>query len=219
MRLILLGSPGAGKGTQAQYIVARYNIVQISTGDMLRRALQAKTQLGEAVKQAMDSGDLIPDELIIQIVKDRLSQADCIKGFLLDGFPRTIAQAVALRENQVMLDAVIEVDVTDEQVVDRLTGRRIHPQSGRSYHIRYHQPKKEGIDDVTGEPLIQREDDSKQTVCKRLAVYRKQTMPLIKYYQEWAKSEPETAPCYHTVDGSLSAEEVSQQLFAILNTL
>ncbi len=215
MRLILLGSPGAGKGTQAQYIAQRYAIAQISTGDMLRQASQ--TPQGVAVKQAMDAGELIPDDVIIELVKQRLTQSDCDKGFLLDGFPRTLAQAEALRQQSIAIDYVITICVDDDTVVQRLTGRRVHPGSGRSYHVLYNSPKQAGIDDVTGEPLVQRDDDHEQTVRNRLAVYRKQTMPLIQYYQQWAQQEPELAPRYCEIDGNQSVEVVRSDITSTLD--
>ncbi|MCD6055053.1 MAG: adenylate kinase [Gammaproteobacteria bacterium] len=218
MRLILLGSPGAGKGTQAQYIVKRYGIVQIATGDMLRHTLEAKNDLSVAVKRAMDAGELVSDELMIAIVKARLLQSDCKAGFLLDGFPRTLAQAEALHQNDVQLDYVIEVKVDEQTILERLTGRRVHPGSGRSYHLIYHPPKNPGVDDVTGEPLIQRKDDEEQTVRRRLAVYREQTMPLVGYYQQWALRSPEDAPRYYQINGDRPVEVVRDEIISILDS-
>ncbi len=207
MRIIFLGSPGVGKGTQAQFITEQYHIPQISTGDMLRKAVQAGTPLGVAAKKVMDKGGLVPDETIIGLVKERIAKADCVNGFLLDGFPRTIAQAEALKQQQITIDYVIELCVGDEEVVRRLSGRRVHVPSGRVYHVIYHPPQKENIDDATGEMLIQRPDDSEATVRKRLAVYKQQTAPLIEYYREWAMIDKD-APRYIKIDGTGAVEEI-----------
>ena len=217
MRLILLGGPGAGKGTQAKILCEKYNIPQISTGDMLRAAVKAGTPLGQQVKQVMESGALVSDDIIIALVKERIAERDCENGFLLDGFPRTIPQAEALRNADINLDHVIEMAVDDEEIVKRITGRRIHPASGRTYHVLYQPPKVENQDDETGEPLIQRDDDSEETIRKRLAVYREQTEPLVDFYQTWAatKDDP-TAPKYHKVEGQGSVSEISSRIMAVL---
>lgn len=212
MRLVLLGCPGAGKGTQAAFIKERYHIPQISTGDMLRAAISAKTPLGMQVKQIMDEGRLVSDDIMIQLVKERISQPDCQKGFLLDGFPRTIPQAEALRENQIYLDYVIEVKVSDEEVIKRLSGRRVHPASGRVYHVIYNPPRVPGLDDETGEPLIQRPDDHEETVMKRLAVYHQQTEPLVNYYLQGG----DDMPAYIRVHGTGQVEEIRNTIFAAL---
>ena len=201
MRVILLGPPGAGKGTQAQFISERFHIPKISTGDMLRSAIQAKTALGMEVKKTMEAGKLVPDNTMIVLVKERITQPDCAKGFLLDGFPRTIVQANALRDAKVYIDKVIEIDVPDGNIIDRMTGRMVHPSSGRIYHRTFNPPKVTGQDDITGEPLIHREDDSEQTVCERLSVYHRQTQPLVAYYREWAQSGDLEAPEYHSISG------------------
>lgn len=216
MRLILLGAPGAGKGTQAQFICEKYNIPQISTGDMLRAAVKAGTELGLKAKAVMDSGGLVSDDLIIGLVKERISEADCAQGFLFDGFPRTIPQADAMKEAGVKLDFVVEIAVEDESIVERMAGRRVHPGSGRTYHLVYNPPKEEGKDDVTGEPLIQREDDNESTVRHRLTVYHEQTAPLVDYYQAWAKQDAQQAPQYAKVAGVGSVEEISTAIFKAL---
>jgi len=204
MRIILLGAPGAGKGTQAQAIMAKLGIPQISTGDMLRAAVKAGTPLGLKVKDIMASGGLVSDDIIIALVKERLAQPDCQKGFLFDGFPRTIPQAQALMDAGVKIDRVIEIDVTDAEIISRLSGRRVHPASGRVYHIKHNPPKTAGIDDVSGEPLVQREDDQEETVRKRLAVYHEQTKPLVTFYKQ--KAGPNV---YRRVQGSGSVENIS----------
>lgn len=201
MRLILLGPPGAGKGTQAAFITRQYGIPQISTGDMLRAAVKAGTPLGLEAKKIMDAGKLVSDEIIIGLVRDRLQQPDCANGYLLDGFPRTIPQADALKDAGISLDYVIEIDVPEEDIIDRMSGRRTHPASGRSYHVRYNPPKVEGKDDETGEDLIQRDDDHEDTVRKRLTVYRDQTRPLVDYYSQWAAAGDAAAPRYRKVAG------------------
>ena len=216
MRLILLGAPGAGKGTQAAFICEKFGIPQISTGDMLRAAVKAGTPLGLQAKAVMDAGQLVSDELIINLVKDRIAQPDCAKGFLFDGFPRTIPQADALKAAGVKLDYVLEIDVPFEAIIDRMSGRRSHPASGRTYHVKFNPPKVEGIDDVTGEPLVQREDDKEETVKKRLQVYSDQTRPLVDYYSNWAKAEPQAAPQYRAISGTGSVEEITARAFAAL---
>ena len=212
MRLILLGAPGAGKGTQAQFICERYNIPQISTGDMLRAAVKEGSELGIKAKEVMSSGGLVSDDLIIALVKERIAQPDCENGFLFDGFPRTIPQADAMKEAGVKIDHVLEIAVADEEIVKRLAGRRVHPGSGRVYHIEYNPPREAGKDDVTGEPLIQREDDSESTVRHRLSVYHDQTAPLVDYYKQWAEKDPQAAPAYHRVDGVGSVDEITAQV-------
>lgn len=214
MRLILLGAPGAGKGTQAAFLKDRYGIPQISTGDMLRAAVKAGTPLGIEAKKVMDAGGLVSDDIIIGLVQDRLKEADCANGYLFDGFPRTIPQAEALRSAGVPLDFVIEVDVPEEEIIERMSGRRVHLPSGRSYHVRFNPPKVEGRDDVTGEELIQRDDDREETVRNRLAVYRDQTRPLVDYYSSWAQQNPADAPKYRKISGVGAVEEIKARLFA-----
>ena len=199
MRLILLGAPGAGKGTQAQFITEKYGIPQISTGDMLRAAVKAKTELGLQAKKVMDAGGLVSDEIIIGLVKERITQSDCAKGFLFDGFPRTIPQAEAMVDAGVSIDDVVEIAVDDEEIVARLSGRRVHPGSGRVYHTLYNPPQQEGLDDETGESLVQRDDDTEETVRKRLEIYYSQTSPLIDFYQSMSGA---SAPGYHRGRGS-----------------
>lgn len=201
MRLILLGAPGAGKGTQAAFICKQFGIPQISTGDMLRAAVKAGTEMGLAAKKVMDAGQLVSDEIIIGLVKERITQADCAQGFLFDGFPRTLPQAQAMRDAGVKLDYVLEIDVPFEAIIERMSGRRSHPASGRTYHVKFNPPKTQGIDDVTGEPLVQRDDDKAETVQKRLDVYSAQTRPLVAYYSDWAAQEPAAAPKYRRIDG------------------
>jgi len=215
MRLILLGPPGAGKGTQAAYITEHFGIPQISTGDMLRAAVKAGSELGIAAKKIMDSGGLVSDDIIIGLVKDRLTQPDCVKGYLFDGFPRTIPQADALKDANVALDFVVEIAVPEEDIIDRMSGRRIHPASGRSYHVRFNPPKVAEQDDLTGEPLVQRDDDKEETVRHRLKVYRDQTRPLIDYYSSWAQSDT-TAPRYRKVEGVGSVDEIKAKIFSAL---
>jgi len=217
MRLILLGGPGAGKGTQANYIKENYQIPQISTGDMLRAAVKAGTDLGRKAKEYMDSGGLVPDDVIIGLVKERIQQADCKKGFLFDGFPRTIPQADAMKEAGVPIDAVVDIDVPDEEIIKRMSGRRAHLASGRTYHVIFNPPKVEGKDDVTGEPLVQRDDDKEETVRKRLEVYHNQTEPLIDYYKSWQSSGEADAPKYIRITGVGKVEEIRDQIFAALN--
>jgi adenylate kinase len=217
MRLILLGAPGAGKGTQANYIKEKYNIPQISTGDMLRAAIAAGTELGMAAKKVMDSGALVSDDIIIGLVKERLKEEDCKKGYLFDGFPRTIAQADALKDAGVAIDYVLEFDVPDDLIVERISGRRSHPGSGRVYHIKFNPPKVEGVDDVTGEPLVQRPDDLPETVQKRLQVYHNQTEVLLGYYNNWAQSGEAGAPKYRKISGVGPVEQVRDAAFAALS--
>jgi adenylate kinase len=216
MRLILLGAPGAGKGTQANYIKEKYNIPQISTGDMLRAAIKAGTELGLAAKKVMDAGQLVSDDIIIGLVKERLKEADCASGYLFDGFPRTIAQADAMKDSGVNIDYVLEIDVPDEMIVERMTGRRTHQPSGRVYHVKFNPPKVDGLDDVTGEPLVQRDDDQEETVKKRLAVYHNQTEVLLGYYNKWAQSGLPGAPKYRKISGVGPVEQVREAAFAAL---
>ncbi len=216
MRLILLGAPGAGKGTQATFICQKYGIPQISTGDMLRAAVKAGTPLGVAAKKVMDSGALVGDDIIIGLVKERLTQPDCAKGCLFDGFPRTLAQADAMRDAGVKLDYVLEIDVPFDAIIERMSGRRSHPASGRTYHVKFNPPKVAGVDDVTGEPLIQRDDDKEETVKKRLEVYASQTRPLVDYYGNWAKSDPAAAPRYRAISGMGTVDEITARAFAAL---
>ena len=216
MRLILLGAPGAGKGTQATFICQRFGIPQISTGDMLRAAVKAGTPLGLAAKQVMDSGGLVSDEIIIGLVKERIAQPDCAAGFLFDGFPRTIPQADAMKAAGVKLDHVIEIDVPDEAIIERMSGRRAHLPSGRTYHVKFNPPKVAGVDDVTGEPLIQRDDDKEETVRKRLQVYQSQTRPLVEYYSSWAATGEPGAPRYARIAGTGSVDEITARVMAAL---
>ena len=216
MRLILLGAPGAGKGTQATFICQKYGIPQISTGDMLRAAVKAGTELGLQAKSIMDSGGLVSDSLIINLVKERLQQPDCAKGFLFDGFPRTIPQADAMKAAGVPLDYVVEIDVPFDAIIERMSGRRSHHASGRTYHVKFNPPKVQDKDDVTGEPLIQREDDKEETVKNRLNVYSAQTRPLVKYYSDWAQQEPSKAPKYRAVNGLGTVDDITAQVLAAL---
>ena len=216
MRLILLGAPGAGKGTQATFICQKYGIPQISTGDMLRAAVKAGTPLGLQAKAVMESGALVSDDLIIDLVKERIAQPDCANGFLFDGFPRTIPQADAMKAAGVKLDYVLEIDVPFADIVDRMSGRRSHPASGRTYHVKFNPPKLPGKDDVTGEDLIQREDDKEETVRKRLEVYSQQTRPLVDYYSDWARHDPAAAPMYRAISGVGTVDEIMQRAFAAL---
>jgi len=216
MRLILLGAPGAGKGTQATFICQKYGIPQISTGDMLRAAVKAGTPLGLQADAIMKSGGLVSDDLIINLVQERLTQPDCSNGFLFDGFPRTLPQADAMKAAGVKLDYVLEIDVPFDSIIERMSGRRSHPASGRTYHVKFNPPKVEGQDDVTGEPLIQRDDDKEETVRKRLEVYSAQTRPLVDYYSSWARNEPAAAPKYRAISGTGSVEEITARAFAAL---
>lgn len=216
MRLILLGAPGAGKGTQATFICQRHGIPQISTGDMLRAAVKAGTPLGVAAKKVMDAGGLVSDEIIIGLVKERLAQPDCAKGFLFDGFPRTIPQADAMKMAGVKLDVVLEIDVPDEAIIERMSGRRAHLPSGRTYHVKFNPPKVAGKDDVTGEDLVQREDDKEETVRKRLDVYHQQTRPLVSYYAQWAASGDAQAPRCTRISGTGTVEEITARVTAAL---
>ena len=218
MRLILLGAPGAGKGTQATFICQKFAIPQISTGDMLRAAVKAGTPLGIEAKKIMDAGGLVSDELIINLVKERIAQADCAHGFLFDGFPRTIPQADAMKAAGVKLDYVLEMDVPFEAIIDRMSGRRTHPASGRTYHVKHNPPKVAGVDDVTGEALVQREDDKEETVRKRLEVYSAQTRPLVDYYASWAKSAPDSAPKYRMISGIGSVDDITARAFKALSS-
>ena len=216
MRLILLGPPGAGKGTQAALIRDHFDIPQISTGDMLRAAVKAGTPLGLAAKKVMGSGQLVSDDIIVGLVKERLKHVDCRNGYLFDGFPRTIPQAEAMRQSNVDLDFVLEIDVDHDEIIRRLSGRRTHPGSGRNYHVTFNPPKTAGKDDVTGEPLVQREDDREETVRKRLEVYEKQTRPLVDYYSKWAAQGDRRAPRYRKIEGKGSVEEICARALAAL---
>jgi len=216
MRLILLGPPGAGKGTQAAFITKQYGIPQISTGDMLRAAIKAGTPLALSVKREIDAGHLVSDDIIVRLVRERLSEPDCANGYLFDGFPRTIAQAEAMKAGRVPIDHVLEIDVPEAEIVLRMGGRRVHPASGRSYHVKFNPPRQEGLDDLTGEPLVQRADDSEDTVRKRLEVYRRQTQPLVEYYTGWAATGDARAPRYRRISGLGSVEEIRARAFAAL---
>ena len=216
MRLILLGAPGAGKGTQAAFICQKYGIPQISTGDMLRAAVKAGTPLGLQAKAVMDSGALVSDDIIIGLVKERITQADCANGFLFDGFPRTIPQADAMKAAGVKLDYVLEIDVPFDAIIERMSGRRSHPASGRTYHVKFNPPKVAGKDDVTGEDLIQRDDDKEDTVKKRLDVYTQQTRPLVDYYSQWAAKEPAAAPKYRKISGTGSVDDITARALQAL---
>jgi adenylate kinase len=218
MRLILLGAPGAGKGTQATFICQKYGIPQISTGDMLRAAVKAGTPLGIEAKKVMDAGGLVSDDLIINLVKERIAQPDCAGGFLFDGFPRTLPQADAMKAAGVKIDYVLEIDVPFEAIIERMSGRRSHAASGRTYHVKFNPPKLEGKDDVTGESLIQREDDKEETVRKRLEVYRAQTRPLVDYYSTWAQSVPDAAPKYRAISGMGGVDEITDRAFKALSS-
>lgn len=219
MRLILLGPPGAGKGTQAAFITEAFGIPQISTGDMLRAAVKAQTPLGLEAKKVMDSGGLVSDDIIIGLVRDRLLQPDCKQGYLFDGFPRTIPQADALKSAHIALDYVIEIDVPEEHIIERMSGRRIHVASGRTYHVRFNPPKQDGLDDETGEPLIQRADDHEDTVRHRLAVYREQTRPLVDYYAGWAGTGDQDAPHYAKISGVGTVDEIRARILGILRSI
>jgi len=216
MRLILLGPPGAGKGTQAAFICQRFGIPQISTGDMLRAAVKAASEMGLAAKKVMDSGGLVSDEIIIGLVKERIAHPDCANGFLFDGFPRTIPQADAMKHAGVPIEVVLEIDVPDEAIVERMSGRRVHPASGRSYHLKFNPPKVADKDDLTGDALIQRDDDREETVKNRLAVYQSQTRPLVAYYEQWAASGDSRAPRYCRISGTGSVDEIRDRALAAL---
>jgi len=217
MKLILLGAPGAGKGTQAQYLTEKYDIPQISTGDMLRAAVKASTELGRIAKKIMDEGGLVSDELIINLVKERIAEDDCKEGFLFDGFPRTIPQAQALKDAGVSIDAVVQIDVADEEIIKRMSGRRMHPGSGRTYHLVFNAPKQAGKDDLTGEDLVQRADDEEDTVRQRLSVYHDQTAPLVDFYKSLIVSEGPAAPGYHYIAGVGSVSDIKEAVFAALD--
>lgn len=217
MRILLLGLPGAGKGTQAQFLMAKFGIPQISTGDMLRSAMREGSALGIAAKSYMDKGELVPDELVIELVKERVKRPDCASGFIMDGFPRTLPQAQALRDAGIDIDSVIEIEVGDGEILRRMSGRRVHLASGRSYHIDFNPPKVEGRDDVTGEPLVQRLDDNEETVNKRIATYHAQTKPLVNYYLKWADSGDPRAPRYANIYGRGSVEHIRDKIFAALS--
>jgi adenylate kinase len=218
MRLILLGAPGAGKGTQATFICQKYGIPQISTGDMLRAAVKAGTPLGLEAKNVMASGGLVSDTLIINLVQERIAQPDCAAGFLFDGFPRTLPQADAMKAAGVKLDYVLEIDVPFDAIIERMSGRRSHPASGRTYHIKFNPPKSAGLDDVTGEALVQRDDDKEETVKKRLDVYSAQTRPLVDYYSQWASNEPAAAPKYRAISGMGSVDEITARALQALSS-
>lgn len=215
MRIILLGPPGAGKGTQAQFLTQHFDIPHLSTGDMLRAAVKSGSELGQQVRQVMDSGSLVSDELIIRLVQERIKESDCARGFLLDGFPRTTAQADALRDAQVKIDYVVDIEVADSDVIERICGRLVEPKSGRVYHRIYHPPKVPGKDDITGDPLIQRDDDSEETVRKRLQVFNQQTRPLVAYYKQWAETGDSFAPHYALISGQGDVAEVSDRIEAV----
>ena len=216
MRVILLGGPGAGKGTQAGYITQKYNIPQISTGDMLRAHVKAGSELGKAAKKIMDEGGLVSDDIIMGMIKERIKEDDCSSGYLFDGFPRTIPQADALKDGGISVDAVVEIDVDDDEIIKRMSGRRVHLASGRTYHVVFNPPKVEGKDDETGEDLIQRDDDQEETVRKRLDVYHEQTEPLIAYYSDWAASGEAGAPAYHKIAGIGGVDEIRDKIFTAL---
>jgi adenylate kinase len=217
MRLILLGPPGAGKGTQANFIRERFGIPQISTGDMLRAAVKAGTALGIAAKTVMDAGQLVSDDIIVGLVEERLGHGDCTRGYLFDGFPRTIPQAEAMKARDVRIDYVLEIDVPDDEIITRMSGRRVHPASGRTYHVKFNPPRVDGKDDDTGEALVQRDDDREETVRKRLEVYRAQTRPLVEYYGKWAAAGAAKAPKYRKIAGTGSVEEIRRRVLDALS--
>ncbi len=219
MRILLLGLPGAGKGTQAQFLITKFGIPQISTGDMLRGAMRAGSALGTEAKNYMDKGELVPDELVIELVKERVKAPDCANGFIMDGFPRTLPQADALRKAGIDIDSVVEIEVGDGEILRRMSGRRVHLASGRSYHVEFNPPKVEGKDDVTGEPLVQRPDDNEETVKKRIATYHAQTKPLVNYYLKWADSGDPRAPRYANIYGRGSVEHIRDKIFAALSKI
>jgi adenylate kinase len=216
MRIIFLGMPGAGKGTQARFLIEKYGIPQISTGDMLRAAIKAGTPLGVQAKNYMDLGALVPDDIVIALARQRVAESDCANGFIFDGFPRTIPQAEALRRSGIDVDFVMDIDVSDEEILRRLSGRRVHPASGRTYHLVFNPPRVPGRDDVTGENLVQRLDDKEQTIWQRIAIYHEQTKPLIAYYSQWQQSGDSLAPRYVKVNGSGSVKQVRERIFAAL---
>jgi len=216
MRMILLGPPGAGKGTQATFIKEKFGIPQISTGDMLRAAVRAGTPLGLEAKKVMDSGGLVSDEIIINLVKERLRESDCVAGYLFDGFPRTIPQAEAMKQAQVPIGVVLEIQVPDQDIIDRMSGRRVHVASGRTYHLRFNPPRQEGKDDLTGEPLIQRDDDQEETVRRRLDVYHAQTKPLVSFYSAWQQTQDPAAPCVLSISGVGSVDDIKQRVMEAL---
>lgn len=216
MKAILLGPPGAGKGTQAAFIKEHFGIPQISTGDMLRAAVKSGSELGRQVQQVMDAGELVSDDLILALVKERITEPDCAKGYLMDGFPRTIAQAEGMRQAGIHIDCVVELQADDEEIIRRMSGRRVHPESGRTYHVQFNPPKIPDQDDVTGEPLIQRDDDREETVRKRLEVYHEQTEPLIEYYRKWSVTDDSEAPAYIEIDGMRSVDTVKAEVIAAL---
>ena len=218
MKLILLGAPGAGKGTQAAFLCQKYGIPQISTGDMLRAAVKAGTEMGLAAKKVMDAGGLVSDEIIIGLVKERIAQADCANGFLFDGFPRTIPQADAMKAAGVKIDTVLEIDVPDEAIIERMSGRRVHVASGRTYHVKFNPPKTAGVDDVTGEALIQRDDDQEETVRKRLQIYHDQTKPLVSYYSSWAATGDAAAPQCRKISGTGTVDEITTRALQALSS-
>jgi adenylate kinase len=218
MRILLLGLPGAGKGTQAQFLVTKYGIPQISTGDMLRAAIKSDSQIGREAKTYMDRGSLVPDPLVIELVRERVKEPDAAKGFIIDGFPRNIAQAEALREAGIDIDFVIEIEVDDQEILRRMSGRRVHPGSGRSYHVEFNPPKRANTDDITGEPLVQRADDNEATVKKRIDTYHSQTKPLVQYYLDWGTSGDPRAPQYVNIYGQGSVEHIRDKIFAALDS-
>ncbi len=217
MRLILLGGPGAGKGTQATFITEKFDIPQISTGDMLRAAVKAQTPLGIQAKEIMDNGGLVSDDIMIGLIKDRLQEEDCANGYLLDGFPRTIPQADAMKANSIDVDYVVEINVADSEIIKRMSGRRAHLASGRTYHIAYNPPKQEGLDDITGEPLVQREDDQEETVKHRLNVYHEQTEPLVDYYRAFSNSDEDSAPIYVAINGVGTVDDIRDEILGNLD--
>ena len=218
MRVVLLGGPGAGKGTQAAFITGRYGIPQISTGDMLRAAIRSGSELGAGARVLMDAGRLVPDEIIVGLVEERIAADDCANGFLFDGFPRTIPQAEVMRARGIRIDAVVEIIVPDENIIERMSGRRVHPGSGRTYHVRFNPPVTEGLDDVTGEPLVQRDDDRESTVRRRLEIHHEQTASIIKYYRRWEKDDPGSAPRVSRIDGLGTLDEIRERVFATLDS-
>lgn len=217
MRILLLGLPGAGKGTQAQFLITKFGIPQISTGDMLRAAMKAGTEIGERAKSYMNQGLLVPDDLVIELVQERVKRADCAQGFILDGFPRTLRQAEALRTANIDIDFVVEIEVGDGEILRRMSGRRVHLASGRSYHVEFNPPKVEGKDDATGEPLVQRPDDNEETVKRRITTYHAETKPLVNYYLKWAESNDPRAPAYVNIYGRGSVEHIRDKIFAALS--